>query len=144
MEVKFTVGTLNVRGLSKHKKQESVKQWFTDKNIDILFIQETYHSPNDKDIFYDFDGKVYHSLSDSKHSRGVCTLISSKLIKYPQFKVSDVHRDVNGRLLILNSTYDTYSYSLINTYCPNDHSERKKSLKSVKVSLKINAITQKT
>ncbi len=124
MGMMFTVGTLNVRGLSNRKKQLCIDQWFQHNKLDILFIQETYHTESDKKILHDFDGKIYHSRSNSKHSRGVCTLISSKLFNNQTFEIVNIHADKEGRLLIINIKLHNKQYSLVNMYCPNNNTER--------------------
>ena len=68
--------SINVRGLSSSLKRITLFHWAKENRVDILCLQETFCTENNRKIIdNDWDGDIYHSLSDSTHSRGVSILI---------------------------------------------------------------------
>ena len=67
---------------------------------------------------------IYHAFTNSKHSRGVCVLLSER------FKGNIVSSccDESGRKLLLSIEYDDNIYTIVNLYCPNNQGERSKFL----------------
>ena len=59
-------------------------------------------------------GTVYHSHTDSKHSRGVCILLSNEF----RGNVTNVVTDNVGRKLMVNINDNGVTYTLVNLYCP--------------------------
>ena len=69
--------SLNVRGLHDITKRNAIYRWFKEKKCHICCIQETYCTElNDAQFRKGWSGNVYHSFSDSTHSRGVSVLLS--------------------------------------------------------------------
>ena len=119
--------TLNVRGLKNRKKRKSVFQCLTDNQIDIALLQETYCTVKDKNTFSnDWDGKCYHSVSDSNHSRGVVTLLNKQFIKQTQYKLINTDADRNGRRILITFSLQNVAYNILNIYAPNQIAERDK------------------
>ena len=109
--------TLNVRGLRDQLKRRSLFKWFTEFKFDIIFLQETHVTENFVSTFNkDCTGKVYHCVSDSAHSRGVAILIRDTI----DFTFTNIHKDNDGRKIILNCDIDNNSFSLVCAYAPND------------------------
>jgi exonuclease III len=120
MEV-INVGTLNVRGLRSQQKRLKFFNWLSDKQIDIICLQETYVTKTFVTEFdKDWEGVCYHSVSDSPHARGVTILISKKLV-YNQISFK---YDESGRVIILNIEIGNTIYSIVNVYTPTNLSER--------------------
>ena len=119
------VGTLNVRGLKSRRKRIAIYEWINTNNYDIMLLQETYCSKNDKTNFKsDWNGRSFHSVTDSNHSRGVSILLSENITKLKDFKVLSIYSDNVGRRLIVNISILNVEYSIVNMYCPNDSNER--------------------
>ena len=121
--LKFTAVSLNVRGLHDHNKRKKLFQWITDTNIDILFLQETFcDDVLEKKLNREYKnwGHIYTSNPKSHHARGVATLISKNV----KFTVENIHRDENGRKLLLNIIINKNKISLLNLYAPCSQSER--------------------
>jgi exonuclease III len=120
---KFKIATINARGLNNTKKRISLFQWIQDNDIDIVFIQETYCTKVFESKFkFHWDGDVYSSFTDSRHSRGTCILISKRLRR--GIKVINIENDKEGRLIMLNVEYNDTLYTLVNMYCPSIVSDR--------------------
>ena len=85
--------TLNVRGIRDRSKREKMFNWFRSKSIDIIYLQETYSTPDiEKKWQLEWGGKCIFSHGTS-HSKGVLVLINSKL----DIEISDTCADINGR-----------------------------------------------
>ena len=97
------ITTINIRGLRDRKKRLILTNWLKRKDFHIVCLQETYVTEEilldiEKD-FHDL-GKLYISYSESPHARGVGILISHKLSNW---KVINVNKDDNGRMILLNT-----------------------------------------
>ncbi len=115
------IGTINARGLNNTKKRLSLSEWAKVGNLDIILIQETYCTSRFSSVFNRlWKGEIYHSHTDSKHSRGVCIMINHKF----NCKVLSYHYDDKGRKLLLNFEYGDDKYTVVNLYCPTDQRER--------------------
>ena len=117
---RINIATINARGLNNAKKGISVFERINDHDVDIALIQETFCVKEYKKKFnFHWKGDVFHSHSDSKHSRGVFVLLSSKF----KGNVSS-YNDTRGRKPLLNIEHDDDIYTVVNLYCPNDQGER--------------------
>ena len=68
---RINIATINARGLNNAKKRISVIEWINGHNVDIALIQETFCVKEYKKKFnFHWKGDVFHSHTDSKHSRG--------------------------------------------------------------------------
>ena len=118
---RYKIATINARGLNNTKKRLALFQWIEDNSFDIVYIQETYCTPEFVkrfDIFW--KGKIFHSNTDSKHSRGVSILLSKNF----NGDIISCVRDNVGRKLLLNICDEGSTYTLVNLYCPNSLKER--------------------
>ena len=118
--------TLNVRGLRDHFKRRTLFKWLIELKLDIIFLQETHVTENFIATFNkDWPGKVYHCCSDSAHSKGVAILIKNTV----DFSFINMHKDNDGRKIILNCDIENNSFSLVCAYAPNDGKTRLEFLK---------------
>ena len=123
--MELTVITLNVRGLRKRSKRLSVFTYLQDKKADIVFLQETFCTKdNIKKFNADWEGLAFHSVSSSKHSKGVCILLRKEL----NINIINTIKDSDGRGIIMNADIDNNMHSLVSVYCPNDDSKRAKHI----------------
>ena len=115
------VVTNNVRGIRDKRKRFTIINWLKSKDFDVICFQETFVSKEIvSDIEKDFHelGKYYASCTDSAHSRGVGILVSSKLDKW---KVLSVHRDTEGRKILINiKNLNNEIFSISSFYAPNN------------------------
>ena len=121
MAADIKVLSLNVRGLHNRHKRKSLYSWIKNKGFDICFLQETFCIQNTVNKFNQFwSGDIYHSCSNSSHSRGVSIMISKKL----SYKVHSYHTDDIGRKILINIEINDQMYTLVNIYAPNTISDR--------------------
>ena len=78
MATKYTLASINVRGLRDKTKRDLVYNWINENNIDIGLFQETfYDKDNNVKYKYGLHGELYHSFTQSSHARGVSIFICS-------------------------------------------------------------------
>ena len=108
--------SLNVRGLNKPLKRRKAFRLFHKQNVDVIFLQETFSSVTNIQVWEnEWGGKLY-SNHGTNHSRGVAVLFNPKL----DFTVESYTRDRNGRIIILSFVLDKEKFVLANIYSPND------------------------
>ena len=108
--------SLNVRGLSKPLKRRKAFRLFHKQNVDVIFLQETFSSATNIQVWeHEWGGKIY-SYHGTNHSRGVAILFNPKL----DFTVESYTRDSNGRIIIVSIVLDKEKFVLANIYSPND------------------------
>ena len=111
----FNVLSLNVRGIRDLQKRKSIFTWVRNQKADIIFLQETYSTP---DVFqswkFQWPGDMYFSHG-SNHSKGVFLLIRETL----QFELKSVRKDSHGRFIIVEALVQDSPVLLINVYAPN-------------------------
>ena len=75
----FKALSLNVRGLRDLDKRKSIFTWVKNQEADIIFLQETYSTPDVVDNWkYQWSGEMFYSHG-SNHSKGVLVLIRDTL-----------------------------------------------------------------
>ena len=86
----LNICSLNVRGLRNKNKRNVLFEWVKSKNFDVICLQETYCTPDFVNEFNRlWDGQVFHSCSNTSHSKGVAMLINTKQNLTIIEKVSD-------------------------------------------------------
>ena len=86
----FRIGSLNIRGINKHSKRISTFNWIKSKNFDVMFLQETFSSKADENLWQsEWGGPIFWSHG-SKHSCGVSILVRKGFDLDPVQVVSDV------------------------------------------------------
>ena len=103
----FRVGSLNIRGINKHSKRIVTFNWVKNKNIDVMFLQETFSSNPDENLWQtEWGGPVFWAHG-SKHSSGVCILVRKGFDLNPV----DVITDSDGRYLIIKALVQGEPYT---------------------------------
>ena len=85
-----------------------------------------------------WSGEIFHSFSNSKHSRGVCIMLSKNF----SYNVLSVHSDTNGRLILLNIEIKDKAFTIVNVYAPNVVSERISFFKQVSKFINQHAVNK--
>jgi len=136
--IALTHATLNVRGLGEINKRLAIYNFLNENKIDIAFLQETYCTVNKiKEINKGWDGTIYHSLSNSSHSKGVAILFRKKL----NLENVNINKDSEGRRLLIHAKINGTDFTLINIYAPsNTLQDRINFLKRTKVWVKQHTI----
>ena len=112
----LSVSTINVRGISNNFKRRKIFHYCHLKEFQIVYLQETHSVKNKEKMWRAQAGyKMYFSHGKS-NARGVCIMINKKL----PIKVVHIHKDDDGRILILDVEYESMSLSLVNIYAPNE------------------------
>ena len=114
--------SINVWGMNDNIKRKKVYMWLEEGKYDVIFIQETHCIDTDINRFnLDWKGKMFHSVSNSKHSRGVAIALS----KYFECNVVKCNTDNKGRAINVNIECQGEDIALVNLYAPNDKKERR-------------------
>ena len=96
---RIRICSINVWGLLDATKRKKIFLWLNSNNFDITFLQETHCTVDDiAKIERDCNGVMYHSVTDSKNSRGVSIVISNNF----SHTVVKSHTDNEGRRIMLN------------------------------------------
>ena len=112
--------SMNTRGL-RSKKRFEIFRWLKSNKCDIALLQETFCTKEFTDEFKrGWNGQVFHSCSNSSHSRGVAILLREGL----QSEVISVHNCDKGRLLLLNIKVNNKEICIVNVYAPNKPCDR--------------------
>ena len=112
----FNVLSLNVRGIRDLNKRKSIFTWARNQKADIIFLQETYSTPDVFDSWkFQWLGDMYYSHG-SNHSKGVLVLIRETL----QFELKSVKKDSQGKFVIVEALVQDSPVLLINIYAPNN------------------------
>ena len=70
----FRIGYLNIWGINKHSKRISTFNWIKSKNFDVMFLQESFSSKADENLWQsEWGGPIFWSHG-SKHTCGVSIL----------------------------------------------------------------------
>ena len=76
---KLSFVSLNVRGLNASRKRRAIFRQLHNRRASVIFLQETYSSPDQEKIWSnEWGSKIYFSHG-SKHSKGVAILFNPKL-----------------------------------------------------------------
>ena len=130
MGKKLTIATLNVRGITNFTKRSSVFQWVKEHKVDVACLQETYCTKSFKKKFSKcWDGKLYHSVTvtESKHSRGVCILVD----KDCNCEIYNTKSDNEGRIILISALINNSKFDIISIYNPTNLNERIAFLKNL-------------
>ena len=117
----LSVVSLNVRGLHNSSKRHTVYRWLKENKYNLCCLQETYCTKShDVRFKRGWSGDIFHSFSNSTHSRGVSVMICKGL----KYNVTSHHSDDMGRLLLLNLEIDKQEFTVVNVYAPNEVHDR--------------------
>ena len=113
------IGCMNCNGLGDKTKRNKVLTWLKGKPENIIFLQETHSTVELEDEWKkEWEGDIHFSHGAS-NSTGVAILIKNK-----ENITIDKARDIcQGRVLLIEVTYNSVKYCLVNNYSPNkdDH-----------------------
>ena len=119
--------SLNVRGLNSSRKRRQVFRWLHQQQSDIIFLQETYSSPESiKRWETEWGGKIASSHGSS-HSRGVMILFKPRL----DVDLEKITTDNIGRCILAETIIDGTRIVLVNIYAPNDATQQVVFLRDV-------------
>ena len=119
--INFKLISNNVRGLNESKKRNKYYNWLKINNVDIACLQETFLTvKSEQEIKHTWDGQLYHNYSDSPHSKGVCIIFKKDF----DCNVLSIHRQLNGRTLLINTCIGKRNITICNIYAPNKNEER--------------------
>ena len=117
---KFTLISLNVRGLRERAKRKNIFEWCKIKGGDVIFLQETYSTKDVEETWRtEWGGPILFSHG-TNHSRGSIILISPKL----KLKVGQVDVDEEGRYILFNAETQGINLVFGNVYFPTRDKEQ--------------------
>ena len=106
--------------LNKTTKRRQIFRWLHQQNSDVVYLQETYSSPQTINLWEaEWGGKIVESHGSS-HSRGVMILFKSKI----NVSIDNVIRDKNGRYTLSEVSPDESKFIFVNIYAPNDQTQQ--------------------
>jgi len=113
--------SLNVRGLrTDNNKRKKIFELFNKQLKGITFLQETHSTPEIESKWNrEWGGHIIFSHGSSR-SKGVAILIP----KYMDYKINNIHKDPEGRYIIVDISCLEDTYVLINIYAPTQNSEK--------------------
>ena len=123
----FRIGSLNVRGINRHSKRIAIFNWVKQQNFDLMFLQETYSSTEDENLWQsEWGGKTFWSHG-SKHSRGVGILVKKGF----DIEALSICLDVDGRYILIKANIQGEPMNVLNLYAPNSEADKSTFFKSV-------------
>ena len=106
--------------LNKTTKRRQIFRWLHQQNSDVVYLQETYSSPQTINLWEaEWGGKIVESHGSS-HSRGVMILFKPKI----NVSIGNVIRDKNGRYTLSEVSPDESKFIFVNIYAPNDQTQQ--------------------
>ena len=107
--------SLNVRGIRSFDKIKALFHWLSKEKSNIIFLQETYSTPEVENIWKSqWRGDIFFSHG-SEHSRGVMILFKENF----DCEVKVHREDEQGRFVILKSLTQSQPFVYVNIYAPN-------------------------
>ena len=96
-QCKFWIVITQCSGIRTFEKRKALFLWLSKKKADIVFLQETYSSPEVENLWKtQWKGDLYFAHG-SEHSRGVLILVKERL----NFELKSCTHDTQGRYIIL-------------------------------------------
>ena len=112
----YKILSLNIRGINSSRKRRQVFRWLHRQQPDIIFLQETYSTPQTiKTWETEWGGKVAYSHGSS-HSRGVMILFKPRL----DVCIEKIITYNYGRCVLIKTTLDDTKTIFVNVYAPNE------------------------
>jgi len=120
MSTGLTLISLNVRGIREKVKRKRILEWCKNKGGDIVFLQETYSTPDVETRWRaELEGSIYFSHG-TNHSRGVMVLITAKL----DINICDLKIDGDGRYILFKGEVQGAKILFGNFYFPTRDKEK--------------------
>ena len=108
---------LNVRGLKNQRKRRSIFSYLKDQKCHCYFLQETYSEPKDELIWKsEWGGEMLFSHGTNRQ-KGVCILLNPSACN---LLIESQYFDVDGRIVLVNISFNSTKVSLCNIYAPNN------------------------
>ena len=114
--------SLNVRGLNDRNKRIFILDYFNNSNFAIIFLQETKTKVFDESQIRKewHNRKILINSSPSQNASGGCMILFNE--QYITVLKSILSSD--GRIIVADIEYRGSRYHVVNTYFPNDPSEK--------------------
>ena len=109
------IGSLNVRGLGNKIKRKAIFQYLRDKQLDIVFIQESHITNSTVEDWQNEWGCKWQCAMGNSWSGGTCILTNNKWTS----AISQVQTDPNGRYVMCTLQMEETKLTLCNLYAPN-------------------------
>lgn len=123
---KLSLITFNVS-----RKRRAIFRQLHNKKTSVIFLQGTYSSPEQEQIWRNEWGSKIYFCHGSKHSKGVAVLFNPKL----QVSVENILKSKDGRILILKVCTESFTFLCANIYAPNDAQAQIGFFRELKVHL---------
>ena len=114
------IGSLNINGGRDRHKRALISEVFTQKRVDVLFLQETHINPADEidwGLWWEGSWALSHGTN---LSAGVAVLFRENA----NVTVLSSTEVVKGRLLIVRAEIESSVFCFVNIYAPNQGTER--------------------
>uniref|UniRef100_A0A8C8E244 Reverse transcriptase domain-containing protein n=1 Tax=Oryzias sinensis TaxID=183150 RepID=A0A8C8E244_9TELE len=113
----LTIISYNVKGLGNPIKRKKILLQLKHYRCQIALLQETHLTDDEhQKLKRSWADKVYYSSHCSGRKRGVAILIHRQV----NFTETKVHKDREGRFILVNGLIDGIAVSFINVYAPNE------------------------
>ena len=109
--------SLNARGLRDTLKRRKIFNYYRTR-ADFVCLQETHSCEKDTIIWEsEWGGNILFSHGET-NSRGICVLMPKGSVE----GITNIYRDLNGRILKFDITWKNEIYSICTIYAPNKDS----------------------
>ena len=138
--IKLKICSLNVRGIRGSQKRKKLIQWMRENKFDIVCLQETFLTAEVLETLQrEWSGKMYHSLSESVHSKGVSIFFKPHL----DITQMSTYKDMDGRRLLVNFRLGSERiFTIVTVYAPNLITQRVEFLKRTEKWIKQHCIAE--
>ena len=131
----LSILSLNINGLNENKKRNNLFKKLSNKNIDIILLQETHSTKQITEKWQkEWSGKSFWNSGEKTKFSGVAILIKNNL----KIQINTINQDKQGRILSLNLTFEKQNYQILNIYAPTRNSKKLKFYKHLHKYISIN------
>ena len=129
-DLKLKIISMNVRGIRNLKKRRSLFHIFKQNKYDVICLQETHLTNNDKNTIQNEWGSHFHLSEGTTHSNGLLTLFNSSL------QIENAKQILKGDRYLISclSIEDTY-FAVANFYGPCINEEKQLFLESFQMNI---------
>lgn len=114
------IGSLNINGGRDIYKRALVSEVIEQKNLNVIFLQETHSDVNNEIEWGKWWRGQYRLSHKSNLSAGVAVLFSPCI----RVNILNTEEPINGRLLVVKADIEGNIFYLVNVYAPNIGYER--------------------
>lgn len=120
-EIDIDIFSMNCNGLNDNLKRTAVFSKLKRISKGIILLQETHSTPENECRWQnDWGNKNIYFSHGLSNSRGVAIVITDNY----DAKVTDIKRDINGRIIVINIERNGTVYTVGNIYAPTRNFER--------------------